>query len=87
MVSWQSVDDFRVMEYEAENAMVVKPSGLNEFRAFCSTPIALRWFDLRQKRARASSEPTISWRAGHSRTTQFTVQSVTQAGNEEEPGE
>jgi hypothetical protein len=42
---------------------------------------------LRQKRARASSEPTISWRVGHSRTTQFTVQSVTQAGNEEEPGE
>jgi hypothetical protein len=36
MVSWQSVDDFRVMEYEAENAMVGKSSGFNEFKAYCS---------------------------------------------------
>jgi hypothetical protein len=36
MVSWQSVDDLRLIKYKAENAMVVKPSGFNEFRAYCS---------------------------------------------------
>jgi hypothetical protein len=30
MVSWQSVEDLRVMEYEAENAMAGKSSGFNE---------------------------------------------------------
>jgi hypothetical protein len=44
MVSWQSVDDRRVMEYEAENAKVVKPSGYNEFRARRSNRVALLRF-------------------------------------------
>jgi hypothetical protein len=44
MVSWQSVDDFRVMEYEAANAMVGKPSGYNEFRARRSNRFALLRF-------------------------------------------
>jgi hypothetical protein len=44
MVSWQSVDDLRVMEYEVENATVVKPSGYNEFRARRSNGFALLRF-------------------------------------------
>jgi hypothetical protein len=41
MVSWQSIDDLRVMEDEAENSMVIKPSGYNEFRAYRSNRSAL----------------------------------------------
>jgi hypothetical protein len=44
MVSWQSIDDLRVMEYEAENAIVVKPSGFNEFKVHCSNRSLLARF-------------------------------------------
>jgi hypothetical protein len=85
MVSWQSIDDLRMMEYEAENAMVVRPSGYIEFMAYCSNRSALVRFAAEAGESIKRIDHLVEGRTLTNDT--ITVQSMTQAGNEEEMGE
>jgi hypothetical protein len=87
MISRQSVDDLRVIEYEAENAMVVKPSGYIEFRAYCSHRFALVRFAAEAGESTKRIDHLVEGRTLTNDTMVCIAQSVTQAGDEEEMGE